>query len=92
MAEWADKNETAGTSKAISRRNFIKGVIAGGAAVSSVGYLFRVSTLHHHAPVARAVERLITLNVNGQQRRVDVVKQETLRAPSPYSSTPIRFH
>ena len=25
-----------------------------------------------------AVERLITLNVNGQQRRVDVMKQETL--------------
>jgi aerobic-type carbon monoxide dehydrogenase small subunit (CoxS/CutS family) len=27
---------------------------------------------------AGAVERLITLNVNGQQRRVDVLKQETL--------------
>jgi aerobic-type carbon monoxide dehydrogenase small subunit (CoxS/CutS family) len=78
MAERADTNTTAGTSKAISRRTFIKGVIAGGAAVSSAGYLFRLSTLHHHAPVAGAVERLITLNVNGQQRRVDVMKQETL--------------
>src|SRR5258705_144110 len=29
----------------ISRRDFIKGVIAGGAAVSSAGYLFRPSTL-----------------------------------------------
>jgi len=29
----------------ISRRDFIKGVIVGGAAVSSAGYLFRASTL-----------------------------------------------
>ncbi|MGA2985122.1 MAG: (2Fe-2S)-binding protein [Terriglobia bacterium] len=78
MTGMAEKNETAGTSKAISRRTFIKGVIAGGAAVSSAGYLFRLSTVHHHAPVAGGVERLITLNVNGQQRRVDVMKQETL--------------
>jgi aerobic-type carbon monoxide dehydrogenase small subunit (CoxS/CutS family) len=78
MAERADKNTNPGTSKALSRRTFIKGVIAGGAAVSSVGYLFRLSGLHPHAPVAGAAERLITLNVNGQQRRVDVMKQETL--------------
>jgi aerobic-type carbon monoxide dehydrogenase small subunit (CoxS/CutS family) len=74
----ADTNPAEPQSKAISRRNFIKGVIAGGAAVSSAGYLFRLSTLHHHPPMAGAVERLITLNVNGQQRRVDVMKQETL--------------
>ena len=74
----ADKNPAEPQSKVISRRNFIKGVIAGGAAVSSAGYLFRLSTLHHHPPMAGAVERLITLNVNGQQRRVDVMKQETL--------------
>ena len=74
----ADENQAEPQSKAISRRNFIKGVIAGGAAVSSAGYLFRLSTLHHHPPMAGAVERLITLNVNGQQRRVDVMKQETL--------------
>jgi aerobic-type carbon monoxide dehydrogenase small subunit (CoxS/CutS family) len=72
-----DKNMTEAKSKAVSRRTFIKGVIAGGAAVSSAGYLFRLSS-HHHAPVAGGVERLITLNVNGQQRRVDVMKQETL--------------
>ena len=78
MAEKADQQTTAGTSKAISRRTFIKGVIAGGAAVSSAGYLFRLSTLHNRAPVGGGVERLITLNVNGQQRRVDVMKQETL--------------
>lgn len=44
MAEGVDKNSTEGTSKAVSRQTFIKGVIAGGVAVSSVGYLFRVST------------------------------------------------
>jgi aerobic-type carbon monoxide dehydrogenase small subunit (CoxS/CutS family) len=65
-------------TKMISRRTFIKGVIASGAAVSSASYLFRASTLLGQKPVAGAGERLITINVNGQQRRVDVMKQETL--------------
>ena len=64
-------------TKGVSRRNFIKGVIAGGAAVSSTSYLFRASSVLGQQPPALG-ERLITLNVNGQQRRVDVVKQETL--------------
>ena len=55
----------------------IKGVIAAGA-VSSAGYLFRGSTVRAQASAPGSVERLITLNVNGQQRRVDVMKQETL--------------
>ena len=62
-----------------SRRNFIKGVIAAGAAVSSATYLFR--TQRRSGSSRRrpgSVERLITLNVNGQERRVDVMKQETL--------------
>jgi aerobic-type carbon monoxide dehydrogenase small subunit (CoxS/CutS family) len=63
------------TSKAVSRRRFISGVIAGGAAVSSVAYLFRGSNVHG---IGFAGERLISLNVNGQLRRVDVMKQETL--------------
>jgi aerobic-type carbon monoxide dehydrogenase small subunit (CoxS/CutS family) len=71
MADLADM-------KTISRRSFIKGVIASGAAVYSAGYLFRASTLLSETPVTGAAERLITINVNGQQRRVDVVKQETL--------------
>lgn len=62
--------------KGVSRRNFIKGIIAGGVAASSATYLFRASLLGQQAP-GRG-ERLITLNVNGQQRRVDVMKQETL--------------
>ncbi len=60
----------------ISRRDFIKGVIIGGAAVSSAGYLFRASTLLAQSGVAGA--RLLTINVNGQNRRADVTKQETL--------------
>jgi aerobic-type carbon monoxide dehydrogenase small subunit (CoxS/CutS family) len=65
--------------KAFSRRDFIKGVIAGSATVASANYLFRSSTLLSQPPsLVSASERLITLNVNGQQRRVDVPKQETL--------------
>ena len=66
------------TPSNVSRRNFIKGVIAAGAAVSSAGYLFRTTTVHGQASAPGSVERLITLNVNGQERRVDVMKQETL--------------
>jgi aerobic-type carbon monoxide dehydrogenase small subunit (CoxS/CutS family) len=65
-------------SKEISRRNFIKGVIASGAAVSSANYLFRAATLVGQTPGASATERLITININGQLRRVDVLQQETL--------------
>jgi aerobic-type carbon monoxide dehydrogenase small subunit (CoxS/CutS family) len=63
----------------VSRRNFIKGVIAGGAVASSSAYLFRSGTLSGQTSTTPgSVERLITLNVNGQMRRVDVMKQETL--------------
>src|SRR5262249_38596285 len=41
-------------------------------------YLFRTTTLHGQPAAAGAVERLLTLNVNGQDRRVDVMPQETL--------------
>lgn len=63
--------------KGVSRRNFIKGVIAGGVATSSATYLFRASSLFGQQSPGLG-ERLITLNVNGQQRPVDVAKQETL--------------
>lgn len=63
--------------KGVTRRNFIKGVIAGGVAASSATYLFRSSSLLGQQPPGLG-ERLITLNVNGQQRPVDVMKQETL--------------
>jgi aerobic-type carbon monoxide dehydrogenase small subunit (CoxS/CutS family) len=61
-----------------SRREFIKGVIASGAAVSAAGYLFGRSSPASAQAAAGAVERLISLNVNGQVRRVDVLPQETL--------------
>src|SRR3984957_576658 len=65
--------------RAVSRRDFIKGVICSGVAVSSASYLFRASSVLQAQQAAVGVgERLITLNVNGQQRRVDAMKQETL--------------
>ena len=69
----------------ISRRTFIKGVIAGGAVASGTAYLFRGSgsVLGQPAPPG-AGERLISLNVNGQLRRVDVLKQETLATTLRY--------
>jgi aerobic-type carbon monoxide dehydrogenase small subunit (CoxS/CutS family) len=74
MSDIVDPRITGSTPEAISRRDFIKGVIAGGVAVSSAGYLFRASSLL----ASGTGERLITINVNGQQRRADVRKQETL--------------
>ena len=80
-----DKTMTEGTPTHVSRRNFIKGVIASGAVVSSAGYLWRSSALLGQQPSAPgSVERLITLNVNGQDRRVDVLKQETLATTLRY--------
>jgi aerobic-type carbon monoxide dehydrogenase small subunit (CoxS/CutS family) len=68
------------SSLGVSRRNFIKGVIAAGAAASSVGYLMRATPVsgQNTGALAGGVERLITLSVNGQDRRVDVMPQETL--------------
>jgi aerobic-type carbon monoxide dehydrogenase small subunit (CoxS/CutS family) len=71
-----DKTMSDETSQ--TRRGFIKGVIAAGAVASSSAYLFRTTPLLGQPSAPGAVERLITLNVNGQDRRVDVMKQETL--------------
>jgi aerobic-type carbon monoxide dehydrogenase small subunit (CoxS/CutS family) len=62
----------------VSRRAFIKGVIAAGAVASSTGYLFRTIIGQEASGLAGGVERLITLRVNGRDRRVDVMPQETL--------------
>jgi len=63
----------------ISRRDFIKGVIAAGAVATSASYLFRSSgAMFSQSSAQESIERLITLNVNGQMRRVDVMNQETL--------------
>jgi aerobic-type carbon monoxide dehydrogenase small subunit (CoxS/CutS family) len=76
----ADSLVTYVQRSAPSRRAFIKGVIASGAAVSAAGYLFRApgTGAAQAQPAAGTVERLVTLNVNGQSRRVDVVPNETL--------------
>lgn len=76
MSDIIDPRMRGSTPEAISRRDFIKGVIVGGVGVSSAGYLFRASTLLGQS--SGAGERLITINVNGQLRRADVMKQETL--------------
>ncbi|HLH43674.1 MAG TPA: (2Fe-2S)-binding protein [Bryobacteraceae bacterium] len=72
-----DRPISTDAAQGFSRRQAIKGVIAAGA-VSSAAYLFRSSVARAGASAAGSVERLVTLNVNGQQRRVDVMKQETL--------------
>ena len=74
----AETKMTEDTPKNVSRRNFIKGVIAAGAAVSSASYLFRTNAIGQQTSAPGSVERLITIMVNGQERRVDVMKQETL--------------
>jgi aerobic-type carbon monoxide dehydrogenase small subunit (CoxS/CutS family) len=80
-----DKNLSEGIPKNVSRRNFIKGVVASGAVVSTAGYLWRTSTIQgQQISAPGSVERLITLNVNGQDRRVDVLKQETLATTLRY--------
>ena len=76
---------TENTTNNLSRRTFIRGVIAAGATASSAAYLFRTGTLHGQPTSgAGSVERLITLNVNGQERRVDVMPQETLAMTLSY--------
>src|SRR3989440_12775861 len=63
----------------VTRRAFIKGVIASGAVATSAAYLFRnAGEIFGQTSAPGSVERLITLNVNGQMRPVDVMKQETL--------------
>jgi aerobic-type carbon monoxide dehydrogenase small subunit (CoxS/CutS family) len=79
MDEETDGQELTDTPADASRRAFLKGVIGSGAAAFSAGYLFRASQGAPELFAQGAVsERLLTLNVNGQQRRVDVNRQETL--------------
>jgi aerobic-type carbon monoxide dehydrogenase small subunit (CoxS/CutS family) len=65
--------------KGLSRRNFIKGVIASGATATGAAYLFRQSgPLSAQAALPGTVERLVTLKVNGKDRPVEILRQETL--------------
>jgi aerobic-type carbon monoxide dehydrogenase small subunit (CoxS/CutS family) len=65
-------------SKATSRRQFIKGVIASGAAVGGAGYLFALGGCSREGASVGSIERMLMLNVNGQMRSVDVLPNETL--------------
>ncbi len=60
----------------LTRRHFIKGVIYSSAvATSGTGY-YLANAASNRQP--GAVERLISININGRTRRVDVQPQETL--------------
>ena len=68
-----------------SRRSFIKGIIASGAVASAGGIMLlggcsdSTQTAESLAmPASGSVERLVSLNVNGTTRRVDVLPNETL--------------
>jgi len=65
----------------LTRRRFIKGVIASGAAATSTTLWYSATGADQPAG---AVERLIRINVNGQMRSVDVAPQETLASTLRY--------
>jgi len=73
---------TATPASGVSRREIIKSVIASGAVVSAGSILGLSGCSPGETPAAATsaggVERLISLNVNGKVRRVDVMPQETL--------------
>lgn len=80
-----DDLQTTRAAARVSRREFIKRVVASGAAASAAAYVFGGLSGctpegggGARAAVAGSVERLISLNINGRLRRVDVLPQETL--------------
>jgi aerobic-type carbon monoxide dehydrogenase small subunit (CoxS/CutS family) len=64
-------------SLSANRRDFIKGIIASGAVVSAASYAMGGATTAR-AEGAAAPERMLTVNVNGRARHVDVLPNETL--------------
>ena len=80
-----DSQVSHGGPTGVTRRTFIKGVIATGTVAAGSAYIFRNSPfLSGGAGRISGVERLVTLNVNGQTRRVDVAPQETLSTTLRY--------
>jgi aerobic-type carbon monoxide dehydrogenase small subunit (CoxS/CutS family) len=61
----------------VTRRRFIKSVIASGAVAAGAGAMLQGCS-EGGGPAAGSVERLVTLKVNGQDRPVDVLPNETL--------------
>ena len=74
--DWEDVLSGLPGRGSVSRRDFIKGVIATGATVSAISYF--AAPAPGRALARGTVSRLISLNVNGRTRRVDVLPQETL--------------
>ena len=60
----------------MSRRSFLRGVVCSGTVIASSAFVF--STATRARADARAVERLISLTVNGKTHRIDVAPNETL--------------
>ena len=73
-------------TRRLSRREFIKRVIASGAVASSASFVMggMSGCAPRRAVTGGGVERLISINVNGQLRRVDVLPQETLATTLRY--------
>jgi len=65
----------------LTRRRFIKGVIASGAVATSTTIWY---SANGQSRPAGAVERMIRININGQMRNVDVAPQETLASTLRY--------
>jgi aerobic-type carbon monoxide dehydrogenase small subunit (CoxS/CutS family) len=69
------QNGAKSVNSKLTRRRFIKGVIfSGAAATTGTGFYLAANA----QPGQGAAERLITLNVNGRNRPVDVLPSETL--------------
>ena len=66
----------------MSRRNFLRSVVCSGTVIAGSGYLFSVATPSRAD--TRAVERLVSLTVNGRTRRLDVPPNETLATTLRY--------
>ena len=62
---------------AVTRRDFLRGVVCSGVAVAAASYVM-VGGIGKARAAIRGVERLVSLNVNGKIRRVDVAPNETL--------------
>lgn len=74
----SDADSVALLENRFSRRTFLKGVIAVGATASATTRFLGRPGIAAAQTMPGATERLITLRVNGQDRRVDVLPNETL--------------
>ncbi len=68
---------TAWAQEGSTRREFLRGVVCSGVAVSAATYMFTGHSKQARAAV-RGVERLVSLNINGKTRRVDIAPNDTL--------------